>query len=143
MASKKKKPSIKSIVFRRKNVAPKRNEDVSLTTRLRKQKTNVIQSGGKKYRRTVVNIKIEKDVSKRFDQLSDLSRSLPKKFKKGGYRTWVDIVGQPAGSMIGTVDDSVAYIATKLTQGSYNQKPIREIRITALREVKARKKAKK
>lgn len=142
MAAKKKKPSIKSIAFRRKNVAPKRNEDVSLTTRLRKQKTNTIKSGGKTYKRTVVTVKIEKDISKRFDQLTDLSRSLPKKFRKG-YRTWVDIVGQPAGSMIGTADDSVAYIATKLIQGSYNQKPIREIRVTALREVKPRKKAKK
>ena len=137
MASKKKSPSIESIVFRKKKVKPKKNQDVSLTKRLRNQKTNTIQSKGKKYKRKQYEVKVtkSKDPTKRFDDFVALSKEVQKQFGKG-YRVWVDVLGQQAGSMITTVDGAIAYAATKMVQGSYGGKAITGLRFSGLRREK-------
>lgn len=132
--ARKKRSSIESIAFRRKNDKPKKNQDVSLTKRLRKTKTNTIQSKGKTYKRKTYEVKVSKsnDPSKRFDDFLALTKEVRKQFGKG-FRVWVDITGEQAGSMISTVDDAIAYAATKMISGSYGGKRISGLKFSGLK----------
>lgn len=141
-AAKSRKPKTPIQTFFAKDAKPGKGQSTRLSKFVRNKKTRFKSSDGKQYETKRLRFRFEPGP----DALEDFERFIKraaKNFNSRGWKTWVDIPKQAGGSMVGSLNESLNYISSRLA-GEYKGTPFRELRLIGIRQLGTKKrKAKK